>query len=91
MFGPCYAVLSFLSSFSIISISKTEDWLLYFNCLPVIVLLLLFCVSSLPCGKLGWSAVCGCGISCLYSFSAWSVLYTAKVHVGKSHQSMDLF
>ena len=90
MFGPCYAVLSFPSSFSIISTSKRESWLLYLNCLPDVVWLSMFFVSSLPHGKLGWSAVYGCGISCSYSFLAWSMLYTACVHVHKSRQSMDL-
>ena len=40
-----YAVLSVLSSFAIICWGR-ESWLLYFNCLPDIMWLLVFCDST---------------------------------------------
>ena len=72
----CYAVLSVLSSFAIISLRK-RNWLLYFNCVLAVMWQLEFHRSS---GPLGWSVVYygnifwGCGFEphhgrCVVSFS----------------------
>ena len=50
-----------VSSFAIISLEEKESWMLYFDCL-----LMSFdnwCPVSLPCGDLGWSTECNCGVS----------------------------
>ena len=50
-----------VSSFAIITPEEKESWILYFDCL-----LMSFdnwCPVSLPCGDLGWSTVCHCGVS----------------------------
>ena len=41
-----YAIICVLSSFANILMRKRESWLLYFNCIPDVVPLLLACVSS---------------------------------------------
>ena len=48
-------------SFAIILIVKRERerWLLNFNCLPDVLLLLIFCRSSSRCP---WFAMCVCGV-----------------------------
>ena len=65
MVGPCFVVYYLVSSFTIISLGKKESWLLYFNCL----LMTFECSVSLPGGALGWSTVCDCDISLLYSLT----------------------
>ena len=50
--GISCSVLVMLSSFSIISTSKRESWLLYFNCLPAIVWLLI--IVSRLCLAVKW-------------------------------------
>ena len=56
----CFGVLCVLSSFAIISLGKRE-----------LVALLLLCSEcrslTFPHGAKGWSVVCDCGISWLYS------------------------
>ena len=58
----CYAVLVLQSSRC-----GRESWLLYFNCLPVVWRLV--CSVALPRGAMGRSAVCGRGISLIYSLT----------------------
>ena len=47
MFGPCFffynEVVSVFSSFEVI---LQDSWLLYFNCLPTVLWLLVYCVFS---------------------------------------------
>ena len=43
---------------------REERGLLCFYCLPVVYRLLFY--VALPRGAVGWSAVCDCGISCVY-------------------------
>ena len=50
------------SSFTIILIGKRENWLLYFNCLSDFFFYIKCSVTLLQ-DVVGWSAVCGCGIS----------------------------
>ena len=38
-----------------------ESWLIYFNCLPDALCMLVF--VAFPHGTVSWSAVCDCGIS----------------------------
>ena len=59
--GPFLARSLLVSSFAIITPEEKESWILYFDCL-----LMSFdnwCPVSLPCGDLGWSTVCNCGVS----------------------------
>ena len=68
----CYAVLSVLSSFAIISLAEEERA----SCFTVIVLFLSCdckCSVSLPHGAAGWSAVCDCGISWSYSLTFYKI------------------
>ena len=64
--GKLQIVIGFITGhcktagFTIILMGKRESWLLYFNCLPDVLWLLVFC--AFPHGAMGWSAVCDCGI-----------------------------
>ena len=68
VFGSCFVVYYLVSFLDLQSFRWGRDsWLLYFN-----FLLMSFdgyCSVSLCHGTVGWSAVCGCGISWSYSIT----------------------
>ena len=59
VFGPCL-VMQYLAFFLVLqsSLWGRVSCLLYFNCLPDGLRLLLFCSVALPCDAVGSSAVC---------------------------------
>ena len=61
----CRFVVQYLMLFLVLQsprCGKDKSWLLYFNCLLLVVL-------SLPHGAVGWSAVCVYGITWSYSLT----------------------
>ena len=64
MFSPCF-VIQYVVSFKFCTCNhldgEKENCLLYFNCL--LDGLYSQCSVALPDGAVGWSAMCGCGIS----------------------------
>ena len=63
---------------------NNESWLLYFNCLPDVLGLSVFCGPSTRC--VGWSAVSDCDISWSFSFTFYkkklNMPYLALVPLG---------
>ena len=56
-----------LSSLAIILTRKKVLFVLL--CLYSLCFVFCYCSVALPCGAVGWSAVCGCGISLSYSLA----------------------